>query len=193
MVSRSTFATTFRITGRDGTLRGTIKAGRQRLDGYHALWYSRSRTDTSDYDRMARQRCVMSAMLHQLDPTTVLLKFRGIAEAGQQVVSTDIPLSELDTFADLALKAKRQKITSVQFVPPLIKTARPDFALIKEKVREAIDASKAPATVRVSSTKSAKATGGTSGAGRPASPSPSQTPDPEDDAVHELAQVCAPA
>lgn len=131
------------ITGPTGALKGTIKAGVQRLDGYHALWYSRSRAGTSDYDRMARQRCVMSAMLHQLDPTTVLLKFQGIAKAGQQIVSTDIPASELDTFVDLALRAKRQKITSVQFVPPLIKTARPDYSDIRETVRAAIDASKA--------------------------------------------------
>ncbi|WP_157181127.1 LCP family protein [Actinopolymorpha alba] len=130
------------IGGKGGVIRGTIQEGRQRLDGYHALWYARSRTGTSDYDRMARQRCVMAAMLHQLDPANVLMKFRAIAQAGQQVVSTDIPASELDTFVDLALKAKQDKISSVQFVPPLIKTARPDFPLIRTKVREAIDASK---------------------------------------------------
>lgn len=133
------------ITGRDGALRGVIKAGDQRLDGYHALWYSRSRATTSDYDRMARQRCVMAAMLHQLDPSTVLLKFQKIAEAGEQIVSTDIPASELDTMVDLALKAKRQKIVSVQFVPPLIKTARPDFSVIRENVSAAIEASRAAA------------------------------------------------
>ncbi|MGW5361689.1 LCP family protein [Actinopolymorpha pittospori] len=134
------------FTGPTGALKGTIKAGVQRLDGYNALWYSRSRSGSSDYDRMARQRCVMSAMLHQLDPTTVLLKFQGIAKAGQQIVSTDIPASELDTFVDLALRAKRQKITSVQFVPPLIKTARPDYPEIRETVRAAIDASKVTPT-----------------------------------------------
>ena len=125
---------------------GPIGVGLQTFDGADALVYARSRTESSDYDRMARQRCVMAAMLHQLDPAKVLLKFRGIAQAGQQVVSTDIPASELDTFVDLAARAKRSTITSVQFVPPLIKTAKPDFSLIREKVREAIDATKAAPT-----------------------------------------------
>jgi hypothetical protein len=40
------------------------------------------------------------------------------------------------------MKTKRQKITSVQFVPPLIETARPNFGLIRKKVREGIEASK---------------------------------------------------
>ena len=40
----------------------------QTLDGYQTLWYARSRATTDDYSRMARQKCVMNAMLHQLDP-----------------------------------------------------------------------------------------------------------------------------
>ena len=185
------------ISGKGGVLRGTIAEGRQRLDGYHALWYARSRTGSSDYDRMARQRCVMSAMLHQLDPTNVLLKFREIARAGQQVVSTDIPASELDTFAALSVKAKRQKITSVQFVPPLIKTARPDFSLIKEKVREAIDASKAPEPTKSPTPTKAGSSGGSDAAGKgPAagaggSPSPGAATPAEDTGIRDLGQVCA--
>jgi polyisoprenyl-teichoic acid--peptidoglycan teichoic acid transferase len=130
------------IGGKEGQPTRVIKAGRQRLEGSWALWYARSRTGTSDYDRMARQRCVMSAMLQQFDPGNVVLRFQDIAKAGKEVVSTDIPASELDTFVRLAMKTKRQKITSVQFVPPLIETARPNFGLIRKKVREGIEASK---------------------------------------------------
>ncbi|HRA03803.1 MAG TPA: LCP family protein [Arachnia sp.] len=39
------------------------------LDGYHALWFARSRAESSDYERMVRQKCVMSAMVQQLDPS----------------------------------------------------------------------------------------------------------------------------
>jgi LCP family protein required for cell wall assembly len=134
------------IGGISTDVSGTIKAGKQKLDGYHALWYARSRTDSSDYARMARQRCVMAAMLDQLDPGTVLLKFQAIAKAGKQVMSTDIPSSELGTFVDLAMQVKKQKITTVQFVPPLIKTSHPNLFTIKSKVRQAIDASEAPPT-----------------------------------------------
>jgi polyisoprenyl-teichoic acid--peptidoglycan teichoic acid transferase len=181
------------ITGRGGVSRGTIKAGEQQLDGYHALWYARSRTGSSDYDRMARQRCVMAAMLHQLDPANVLLKFQAIAEAGKQVVSTDIPASELDTFVDLALKAKRQKITSVQFVPPLITTANPDLDLIRAKVREAIDLSKTGAPrATAGATRRSKEHTASPGAAFPGSTRKGK--DSNDDTtqgVHELSDVCA--
>lgn len=42
----------------------------QRLNGYNALWYARSRAEAAngDYDRMDRQRCVLGAILNQADP-----------------------------------------------------------------------------------------------------------------------------
>jgi len=118
-----------------------ITAGAHHLNGNQALWYARSRATTSDYDRMARQKCVMAAMLHQLDPSTVLTQFTGIARAGQQIVSTDVPAGQAGRFLDLARAARTQKIRSVSFVPPLIVTAHPDYALIRSKVATAIAAS----------------------------------------------------
>jgi len=120
-----------------------ITTGKHHLDGQEALWFARSRANTSDYDRVARQKCVMSAMLEQLEPKTVLRKFQGIAEAGTQIVSTDIPASELSTFLTLAQKAKSQKIRSVAFVPPLVVTAHPDYPKIRAKVASSIAASQA--------------------------------------------------
>jgi LCP family protein required for cell wall assembly len=125
-----------------------ITTGQHHLDGQQALWFARSRANTSDYDRVARQKCVMSAMLDQLDPGTVLRKFQGIAQAGTQIVSTDIPASELSTFLSLAQKAKSQKIRSVAFVPPLVVTAHPDYPKIRAKVASSIAASQATSTER---------------------------------------------
>jgi LCP family protein required for cell wall assembly len=121
-----------------------IEPGTQRLDGFHALWYARSREGSSDYERMARQRCVMDAMLAQLDPATVLARFQKVAAAGKRVVSTDIPAGELGRFIGLAAKAKGQRVTSVQFVPPLITPARPDLRLLQTKVQRAIEAAERP-------------------------------------------------
>jgi LCP family protein required for cell wall assembly len=115
-----------------------IQPGQQHLNGFHALWYARSRAYTSDYDRMARQRCVMTAMVNQLDPTTVLSNFQKIASASQQVVSTDIPAGDLPQFITLAQKAKQSQITSTQFVPPLITPKNPDFNLIRSRVAQVI-------------------------------------------------------
>ena len=58
--------------GAPNPILGWIEPGLQHLDGYHALWYARSRATTTDYDRMARQRCVFGAILHEANPATVL-------------------------------------------------------------------------------------------------------------------------
>jgi LCP family protein required for cell wall assembly len=47
---------------------GWIEVGQQHMDGYHALWYARSRHLTTDYDRMRRQHEVENAILKQMEP-----------------------------------------------------------------------------------------------------------------------------
>ncbi|MET0523850.1 MAG: LCP family protein [Nocardioides sp.] len=120
---------------------GTIEPGVQKLNGFQALWFARSRMSADDYSRMARQKCVMNAMLHQLTPTNVIKNFGRLAEAGKNTLTTNLPASELDTFAQLALKAKSQPIGSVSFVPPAINTADPDIDKIHAMVGTAIDRS----------------------------------------------------
>ncbi|MFP5346609.1 MAG: LCP family protein [Actinomycetes bacterium] len=127
----------------DRRAKAFIEPGRQRLNGADALWFARSRFGSSDYERMARQRCVMSAMLAQLDPQTVLLRFQDIAKASEGMISTDIPQSHLGSFVDLALKAKAQPVTSVQLIPPAVNTSHPDFRKTRAIVAEGIAASEA--------------------------------------------------
>jgi LCP family protein required for cell wall assembly len=117
---------------------GYIEAGLQHMDGQTALWYARSRYGSNDYERMARQRQVQEAILSQFDPANVLVKFQGIASAGSQVVSTDIPQSMLAYFVELAAKTKDLPITKIDFVPPLIQTGQPDFDLIRSTVDTAL-------------------------------------------------------
>lgn len=131
------------IGGIGHDITGYIRPGTQRLNGFEALWYARSRVWSSDYSRMARQKCVMNAMLHQLDPQTVLTKFSAIADAGKQVLSTSIPPGEIHTFVGLALKARGLPVTTVSFVPPKIDTGDPDWALIRTMVTTAIAKSEA--------------------------------------------------
>jgi LCP family protein required for cell wall assembly len=123
---------------------GYVEAGKNvHLDGYHALWFARSRSSDSDYARISRQKCVMSAMLNQLNPVTVLTKFNKIAAAGKEIMETNIPTSDLNTLMNLAMKAKAKPIASVAFVPPLIHPGAPDFPLIRERVRKKIAAAEA--------------------------------------------------
>ena len=115
-----------------------IDPGKRTLDGHDTLWFARAREGSDDYSRMARQKCVMSAMLQQVSPQVALRNFEKIAGASSAMVSTDIPRGEVDRFVELALKAKSQKIATLSLVPPMINTANPDIALVQEKVAAAI-------------------------------------------------------
>ncbi|MGN9842429.1 LCP family protein [Nonomuraea sp. H19] len=159
---------------------GLVKAGTRRLKGADAMWYARSRTNTDDYIRMRRQRCVMGALLDQADPLTVLTRFNKIALATKELIRTDIPRPMFNQLVPLALKVKNAKVASVQFVPPLINTGYPDWEKIRDIASKAIrdSAAKRPA---VAATAPAAPTGSASPAGSaspkvPASPSPKKTP-----------------
>lgn len=123
-----------------------IEPGVKHLDGYETLWFARARHDSDDYSRMARQKCVMNAMLTQVSPKTVLANYNDIAKAGKSMVETSIPAKELATFVDLALKAKDQKVSTVSIVPPAINTGDPDLAKIRAMVEKGIDRAEGKAT-----------------------------------------------
>lgn len=118
--------------------RGWIEVGEQKLSGEEALWYARSRKADNDFARMGRQKCVMNAMVSQLSPQKVLLNVQDIAESSAALLSTDIPASELDTFAGLALEARKNPISTVSIVPPAIDTTDPDFDVVRQMVGDAI-------------------------------------------------------
>lgn len=128
-----------RVTVRDPIVygrqnEGLIPAGTRRLTGEQALWYGRARTYSDDYVRMGRQKCLMNAVAKQADPVTVLRSFEKLADATMHAVSTDIPQGLLPNLVELAEKVKQSKIRTLQFVPPLINTAYPDYDLIKHKI-----------------------------------------------------------
>lgn len=122
---------------------GWLAPGPHHLDGSNALAYARSRYGTSggDYDRMLRQREVQQAILKQFDPANVLVKFQGIAQAGSNVIKTDIPQAALGGFVPLALKAKAQPITTLELVPPHVIPKAPDYPAIRREVASLLGAS----------------------------------------------------
>jgi LCP family protein required for cell wall assembly len=132
------------IGGGSSKIYGYVEEGKNRhLNGFEALWFARSRSDSSDYDRMVRQKCVLNAMLNEFDPITVLTKFNKIAATGTEVLATDIPTSEIGTMINLALKAKGLPVSSVAMMPPLIDPNSPDFAVVRGTVQKRIEASEA--------------------------------------------------
>jgi len=108
-------ATEIGINGDDAV--GLIEAGEQRMDGPTALWYARTRYQTTDYERMERQRLVQESILAQFEPATLLTKFQSVAEAGAQVVRTDIPSGMLGYFVDLASKTRALPVVTVELAP----------------------------------------------------------------------------
>ncbi|MET4058993.1 LCP family protein required for cell wall assembly [Arthrobacter sp. UYP6] len=147
---------------------GWIEPGTQKMDGYTALWYARSREFVTDYHRIARQQCVQQAMVAQLDPATLLTRFQAIASAGEQIVKTDLPQDQLGSFLDLALKAKGQPMERLTIGPPDFGTAAdnfvtyPEFDQIQTRVAQMIS-------------------------GQDAEPAPAQAPAAGDDAAPETA------
>ena len=104
----------------------------------------------------------MNAMLEQVSPQSALQNFDAIAKASSEMISTDIPGSEVDRFISLALKAKGQKISTLSLVPPMINTAEPDVDLIQAKVASTIDAAEgtAPKPAKVKKATSDQSTTG---------------------------------
>ncbi|TDC93019.1 LytR family transcriptional regulator [Nonomuraea deserti] len=147
---------------------GLVKAGTRKLKGADAMWYARSRTYSDDYTRMRRQRCVLGAILDQADPATVLTRFNKIALATKELIRTDIPRPMLKHLVPLALKVKNAKVSSVQFVPPLINTGYPDWDKIRDVADKAIRDSK--------NTKPAVAASATPSPGRPAKTGSAERP-----------------
>jgi hypothetical protein len=141
---------------------------------------------------------VVTALVTQLDPQTVLLNFADIVDATTGVFSTDIPQSALAELAQLGVRTKEQKITSVNFVPPLIEPWDYDPAFVRQTVSDALEASEAKASASPSA--SAPATPAAA-AGDASSPEPSATasvpavmenPGTDPDAnTEDLADVCA--
>ncbi|MFC7431127.1 MULTISPECIES: LCP family protein [unclassified Agrococcus] len=122
-----------------GPVEEWIRAGQAvELDGYHALWYARSRAGSNDYARMERQRVVQEAVIAQFTPQTLLTQYAALSSAGQDLVQTDIPQSMIGSLTDLAERTRSLPITNLELVPPQVETFDPDFPAIHAMVDEAI-------------------------------------------------------
>ena len=116
-----------------------FEPGMQHMDGYHALWFARSRHGTSDYDRINRQRQLQEALLAQANPANVLTQFQGVAKAGKEVVKTDVPQGMLGYFVNLASKTKTLPIEGVALTPDNgVDPEKPDYANITALIQAAL-------------------------------------------------------
>jgi LCP family protein required for cell wall assembly len=92
-----------------------LQPGPAHLDGLHALYYCRTRTD-SDYARAGRQQQVILALVRKwLDPGLPAL-----LEAAQHRASleTDIALDELPTLLEIGRRSATAQVTGTVLQPP---------------------------------------------------------------------------
>ena len=177
---------------------GYIEPGLQHMSGATALAYARSRSDSTDYERVQRQRCLLGALQRSADPGTLLTNFQQLASSTADAVQTDLPRSLLPDLVTLAFRVKERPLESLTFTPPLVDVVEPDYPAIRAAVRAALAGPPPTATPGTPTTPPAPATSGapttspgpTRGVPAPSTPSapPSAAPDSTPVSVE---QVCA--
>lgn len=121
-----------------GSIKGWIEPGVQHLDGYHAMWYSRGRATTDDFNRMGRQRCMVGAVVKQVNPWTMLERFPQLAQVINENVHTDVPQDHLPAWASLVEQMQKGKISSLSLNNKLINVVDPDYQHIREMIQAAM-------------------------------------------------------
>ena len=160
-----------RDTGRDYPVTGWIYQGEnQRLDGYEALWFARSRQGSDNNERMDRQRCLISAAVDQFDVAKLARAFPALAASAERNIQTDITAKQLPAFIELGQRVKAAPLRSLSLTSANIDTADPDYAQVRSLVLQAlVPPEPAPAATAPSATASPSA-------------APSASADPSEDA-----------
>ncbi|MEI2778937.1 MAG: LCP family protein [Tetrasphaera sp.] len=170
----------------DGTIVGTtgyIEPGVQHLDGYHALWYARSRAESDDFSRMRRQRCVVGALLDQVSPATMLRRYPALAEVLKDHVAIDISQQQLPAWVPLIERVQQDgTLRSLPLTNKVIDVIDPDYDKIRALVANAISDNPTP----VSTSSSTPSTPSDSGSTSPGSSSSSTS----NDELTTLAAAC---
>lgn len=163
----------------------------QHLNGYEAMWFARSRSRHSDYDRMARQSCLIDAVVNQANPANLLQRFEAIAAASSDMLLTDIPQYDFPEMVELAFRVKDGSVTRLVFNDGTngYRYVDPDFPAMRRAVREAIEGPRPTPTPTVAPTTASPTTSTALPTESPSpSVSPSASPTPTDPAMVEGSQ-----
>jgi LCP family protein required for cell wall assembly len=119
--------------------------GKQHLNGYEALWYARTRAADNDFYRQSRQRCVVKAVIGQVNPAEMLAQYSKIAKILRDNIFTDIPGANLPAFVELVERVQKSKIGSVALTEKQgIESSDPDYDKIRALVQKGINPPVAP-------------------------------------------------
>ena len=137
---------------------GWIEPGLQKLTGVQALWYARSRILSDDFSRMRRQRCLIGALLDQVNPVNMLRQYPELAQAAKENISTDISVEQLPAWVELVQRIQKGSITSLTFTSDNINPANPNYPKMREMVQAAINVPEATPTPSTTTPPSATTT-----------------------------------
>jgi len=90
----------------------TVGPGVEHMDGDLALWYARSRSKSSDFDRGRRSQEVLRALYSRAISTDAIAKIPELYEDLKSSVITDLGLGDLLSLAPLALEMSNADIRS---------------------------------------------------------------------------------
>ena len=99
-----------------------IPSGMQHMSGADALVYARSRHESTDFDRGARQQRVLLSLRQQTDVARVLPHLDELAAALSASFRTDIPRDLFPRLLGLAEHVATRNIRSYIFTPPFYQT-----------------------------------------------------------------------
>jgi LCP family protein required for cell wall assembly len=114
---------------------GQIPLGKQHLGGEQALWYVRSRFNAGDAERQARQRCFLTALARQAEPTSVARTVRRFTAASRQIMLTNVTRAELADLVALARQdARTARIDRVTILDVVGSSYHPNIRAIRHRV-----------------------------------------------------------
>ena len=121
------------IPGAKHELPNTLGPGLVQLDGTLAIAYVRSRSADSDYQRMGRQRQLLSALGSQVSTTDALRAFGSVTGDLENSMRTSLSSGEFSDLLD-RLGDNDGIHESIGLTPPLITPGSPDYPFIQSVI-----------------------------------------------------------
>lgn len=106
-----------------GTIKVRFDAGRQLMDGEHALIYARTRHADNDFGRIQRQQQVLMAVFQRVRDQGLLSQLTSLddyTDALRDHIRTDMPRSQMLSLASIAPRFDANSIERFAVKPPLV-------------------------------------------------------------------------
>jgi LCP family protein required for cell wall assembly len=117
----------------------SVGPGAVHMNGAMALAFSRTREHDSDYARMLRQRCLLAAVAHGISPTDLATNYLALASAVEDAFRSDIPRDQLGELVGVFAKMNLDQVRGLALIPPVVQSARPNIAKVRDLVSRALD------------------------------------------------------